>query len=481
MMMMMTSVPPATLLPETETACLLAPPVSLFKNQSFMSLWLAQVFSQLADRIVFIVFLSVIATTYSTSERYVSFLYIAFTIPAVLLTAIAGVFVDRWRKKTTLIMTNVARGVLVLLLPVMAPLGVEWLYVLAFLLSAATQFFVPAESATIPAIVPKSQLLQANSLFTTTMMAALIIGFVLGDPLIGLMGLKEVHWALFGLFIIAALLLGKLNFSEAAVKAAALLPNQADGTCIIPAPPTLKSHLKDFWAEMKEGWQYIIQNTVIWQAMAKLALLFSAVVVIPPVAISFAKAFLYADPALATRKFAYMMAFSGIGMGLGALKVAKPLSNVPQPVLVYSGLMVVGLSLLGLITVPLMIPERDTLLWTIPALKVSWLHLSTEAFILTQRIGASYAWNLLLGIGASLVAIPLQALLHDRIPENLRGKVLGVQFTILATSSTVPSIVAGFAVEQWGSQILFSAMALPFIAVAIWGFSHTRKQSVRAD
>jgi len=474
--MMMMSVPPA-LLPETETVCLLAPPPSLFKNQSFMCLWLAQVFSQLADRIVFIVFLSIIATTYSTGERYVSFLYIAFTIPAVLLTAIAGVFVDRWRKKTTLIMTNIARGVLVLLLPLMAPLGVEWLYVLAFLLSAATQFFVPAESATIPAIVPKSQLLQANSLFTTTMMAALIVGFVLGDPLIGLLGLKEVHWALFGLFMIAALLLGGLNFSEAAVKAAAILPNQADGTSLIPAPPTLKSHLKDFWSEMKEGWQYIIHNTVIWQAMAKLALLFSAVVVIPPVAISFAKAFLYADPALATRKFAYMMAFSGVGMGLGAIKVAKPLSNVPQPVLVYSGLLVVGLSLLGLITVPLMIPQRDTLLWTIPAL--NWF--STEAFVLTQRMGASYAWNLLLGIGASLVAIPLQALLHDRIPENLRGKVLGVQFTILATSSTVPSIVAGFAVEQFGSQILFSAMALPFIAVALWGFSQIRKQSVRVD
>jgi MFS family permease len=451
-----------------------APPTSLFKNRSFMCLWLAQVFSQLADRVVFIVFLSVIATSYSTEERYVSFLYIAFTIPAVLLTAIAGVFVDRWQKKTTLVLTNVVRALLVLLLPAIAPLGCEWLYGLAFLLSAATQFFVPAESATIPAIVPKSQLLQANSLFTTTMMAALIIGFVLGDPLIGWLGLTHVHWALFGLFLLAALLLSGLTHAEPFTPTLCE-PTVANITDTAPKNRTLTCHLTAFFQEMKEGWQFIIKQTVIWQAMLKLALLFSAVVVMPPVAISFAKAFLYADPAIATRKFAYLMAFAGVGMGLGAIKVAKPLSNIPQPVLVYSGLGIVGISLLGMITVPWLIPTRDALFWQLPAWQFPPLHISMESLTVTQRMVASYAWQLLLGIGASLVAIPLQALLHDKIPESLRGKVLGVQFTVLATSSTVPSILAGFAVERFGSQFLFGAMALPFIAVSIWGFTQLRK------
>ena len=451
-----------------------APPTSLFKNRSFMCLWLAQVFSQLADRVVFIVFLSVIATQYSTEERYVSFLYIAFTIPAVLLTAVAGVFVDRWPKKSTLVLTNIIRAFLVLLLPTIAPLGCEWLYGLAFFLSAATQFFVPAESATIPAIVPKSQLLQANSLFTTTMMAALIVGFVLGDPLIGLLGLTHVHWALFGLFLLAAVLLAGLTQAEVVSSAFCEVARENITTNTLKNK-TLACHLTAFLQEMKEGWQFIIGHAVIWQAMLKLALLFSAVVVMPPVAISFAKAFLYADPALATRKFAYLMAFSGVGMGLGAIKVAKPLGNIPQPVLVYSGLAIVGLSLLGMITVPVLIPTREALLWVFPAWQVPVMNIGIEALSVTQRMGASYAWQLLLGIGASLVAIPLQALLHDKIPESLRGKVLGVQFTVLATSSTIPSILAGFAVERLGSQLLFAAMALPFIAIAIWGFMQLRK------
>jgi hypothetical protein len=61
------------------------------------------VFSQLADRVIFVVFVAVIASTFSTATKYQSFLYIAFTIPAMLLTAIAGVFIDKWNKKYTLI------------------------------------------------------------------------------------------------------------------------------------------------------------------------------------------------------------------------------------------------------------------------------------------------------------------------------------------------------------------------------------------
>jgi hypothetical protein len=60
---------------------------SLSRNTSFVLLWLAQVVSQLADRVIFVVFLAIIATQYSTDARYVSFLYVAFTIPAILLTA----------------------------------------------------------------------------------------------------------------------------------------------------------------------------------------------------------------------------------------------------------------------------------------------------------------------------------------------------------------------------------------------------------
>ena len=54
------------------------------------------------------------------------------------------------------------------------------------MVSTLTQFFAPAEQAVIPLIVEKPHLLSANSLYTTTMMASVIIGFAMGDPLLEL-------------------------------------------------------------------------------------------------------------------------------------------------------------------------------------------------------------------------------------------------------------------------------------------------------
>ena len=178
---------------------------SVIKNKNFLALWIAQIFSQLADRVIFVVFVAVIANKFVfASTTYQSLLYVAFTIPAVLLTAVAGVFIDKWNKKHVLIVTNIARAFLIALLPLFSK-TLFGIYALAFMVSAITQFFVPAEASTIPATVNKNQLLSANSLFTATMMGSIIFGFVLGDPLINIFGLKEVYIAISSLFIFSTI------------------------------------------------------------------------------------------------------------------------------------------------------------------------------------------------------------------------------------------------------------------------------------
>jgi MFS family permease len=424
---------------------------SILKNASFMSLWWSQVLSQLADRIIFVVFVAYITHLYGGDERFTSYLYVAFTIPAILLTAVAGVFVDRWPRRLTLVVINVMRGLLVFALPQMAEAGLAYLYVLAFLLSSITQFFVPAESATIPTIVPKSQLLSANSLFTTTMMASVIVGFALGDPLIEWFGLEQVHWALSLLFMGAAACLVGLRLDPHKA-----LIERVEST----KPRTFSESMQRFSAELREGFSYIREHSAVWHAMAKLALLFSAVVAMCILSITFSKNFLYVDASVASRKFAYIVASSGLGMALGAMLVTTALKRVPAPLTVYSGMLLLTFGLVGMAFVPQCFTDLASSFatFTMPN--------GLAPLALTDRMAWTYFASIVMGVGAATVAIPLQAFLHDCIPEAIRGKVLGVQFTMLSTSSTLPALIAGLSSHFMGVQAMMLCLALPF---ALWG------------
>ncbi|MDX2084027.1 MAG: MFS transporter [Candidatus Melainabacteria bacterium] len=448
---------------------------AVLQNRSFITLWLGQIFSQVADRIVFVVFVSLIVFHYGVSDRYTSFLYIAFTIPAILLTAIAGVYVDRWPRRAVLVSTNVARGVLVALTPWAAEGHLWALYLLAFLLSAATQFFVPAEAATIPAIVPKHQLTSANSLFTTTMMASVIFGFALGDPLINVFSLKQVHWAIVGLFFLSALMLSRLVVPPRLRLTTEDVSGYGETHQQMAAPPNVRQSLRALLEDLKDGISYIQQNGLIWRAIWKLSLLFSAVVAMCILFVSFAKAYLYADAAVAARKFAYIIAVSGVGMALGAVLVSKPLHAVPRGFLVYGGYLLLGLSLAFLCLVEQVSPRVEGLLFGFPAMHVGPMFL--ESFSFTVRMGYTYGLSFLMGLSAAAVAIPLQVTLHELIPEDKRGKVLGVQFTMLSTCSTLPVLVAGLGAEFLGVKLMLLAMAMPFLLLGSVGLYQRWRQA----
>lgn len=440
-----------------------APPAApLRRNRSFLCLWGSQVFSQLADRIIFVAFISLIVQHHGASESYNSWLYIAFTIPAILLTAIAGVFIDRWPRRMTLLLTNLLRAGLMLLTPLAIHSSLIHLYTLAFFLSAVTQFFVPAEAATIPAIVPKSQLVQANSAFTTTMMASVIVGFALGDPFINWLGLDGIHWGISALFLIATVLLLGLR-----------LPRDVVERVAQNRETTLSEAMASFRADLKEGADFVFHNDRIWKSMAKLGLLFSALVALCILSISFAKTYLYADPLLAARKFAYIIAFSGVGMALGAALLTKPLEKAHPPTLVYIGLGLVGAALLALTATGALLPSRDALFFAIPAWSTPFL--SVDVVPVTLRMAYTYAWAFVLGVGASFTSIPVQALLHERIPEAIRGKVLGLQFTLLSTSSTLPVLLAGLGTEWLGVLPMLWLLGMPFLVWSVWGLLQSRR------
>jgi len=413
---------------------------AVLKNRNFLSLWLGQVFSQLGDRIVFVVFVAVIAKHFGISSTMQSWLYVMFTIPAILFTAIAGVFVDRWNKKHTLIVTNILRALLLLSLPLFSK-NLLGIYTLAFLVSSVTQFFVPAEASTIPSIVEKNQLLTANSLFTTTMMASIILGFAMGDPLINIFELKSVHWAVSAFFLISAAFLSFIKYKK--------------GTLDTKSEKTFK----DFFQELKEGFIFVKNNNKVFAAMLKLAGLFSIIVMLSILAISISQKELYPDnPALGAQKFVYIIAFSGIGMVLGSFLVGKVLRNINKYKLIFSGFAIIGFNLILLAGIKLI---SNSMYITVTGWDSFGVHF--ETFRLTLRMVYTYLISSFIGIGAALVAIPVQTVIQSLVPENVRGKVFGVQFTLLSTSSTLPVLIAALGADMLGPTFMLSIIGLPIL------------------
>ena len=156
--------------------------LEVFRNRPFLLLWLAQAFTQIGGNMV-IYGLTVIILEATKSNTAVSLLILTFLLPAVLFSAVAGVYVDRFDRRKILIVTNLLRaGAFVLTF--LAGQTLAFILVLNVAVSTITVFFGPAEAAMIPFLVPRRQLLAANGVFTLTVNAAFALGFALLGPIV---------------------------------------------------------------------------------------------------------------------------------------------------------------------------------------------------------------------------------------------------------------------------------------------------------
>ncbi|MFM7613825.1 MAG: MFS transporter, partial [Synechococcales cyanobacterium] len=85
----------------------------LLKNRPFLTLWIGQILSQIADKVFFVLLIALLveylpSPDLENSRR--SVLMVAITIPAILLGSLAGVIVDRYSKRQILVHCNLWRG-----------------------------------------------------------------------------------------------------------------------------------------------------------------------------------------------------------------------------------------------------------------------------------------------------------------------------------------------------------------------------------
>jgi len=177
---------------------------SILRDPAFGRLWFIQASTQIGGNMaLYALTILVFATTRSNAA--VSALVMSFLIPTILLSAVAGVLVDRLDVRWALIGPNVVRTLLTLGLA-LAGTNVGLLLILNLGISLTTVMLTPAEASMIPRIVPTPQLETAMGIFNLTLQASFAVGFAfLGPLLVTIAGPSFVLGVVTGFYAVATL------------------------------------------------------------------------------------------------------------------------------------------------------------------------------------------------------------------------------------------------------------------------------------
>lgn len=189
-----------------------------WQNPNFRKLWGAESISMIGSEVTSLGVPLTAALTLEATPLQMGLLGAAGQAPSLLLGLLAGVWVDRVRRKRLLIWSDLLRAALLISVPVAAWLGVlgmVQLYLVMFLVGTFTICFDVAHAAYMPALLPKRQLLDANSKLQVSHSAANSAGPGLGGLLV--QGLTAPLALLFDAttFLVSALFLARIRTAEA--------------------------------------------------------------------------------------------------------------------------------------------------------------------------------------------------------------------------------------------------------------------------
>ena len=408
-------------------------------NRNFRALWFAQLLAQTSQHAIHFIQM-VLIEKLTGSAMHLGLIILAFSLPGVLFSAVAGVAVDRFSKKWILVGSNLIRVLLALsYIVILNTLTGTWelvaIYVVTFLMSTLAQFFAPAEAATIPLLVGEDLLLPANSLFTLTMAISQVIGLLILGPLAT--SLLQVQG---GFILIAIFYLG-------ATLAVSTLP--------MDKRPEGQHQAAAFgwhqvWTDFREGWHFVAARRKIQSAMAQLVTVATLVMVMAMLAPGYAARVL----GIQAENAVIVFAPAGIGMLIATGIVGRwgyRLRRIGGGVI---GLVLTGLTFAAMGWVSL---DYQRLLQPI-------LHVYPSATL--SLTSATMGLCLVLGMSLASVNILGQTTLQQESPPNIRGRVFSVQFMLNNLVGIPPMLALGGIADAVGIPRVMEIAGLGAILMA---------------
>ena len=411
------------------------PYVRLALNGSFSALWVGQLISLLGDRVHQIAIAALILRLTDNSAIALAAVFIAATLPNLILGPIAGTFVDRWNHQETMVVSDLLRAAIVLLIPLAAVTNFVIVYPLLFLITSISLFFRPARTAILPRIVRSGDLLAANSATWIADTFADIGGYPMAAIFVAFLGdaLPLAFWLDAVSYIASAVLIGSMAVPVLRRR----FPRPGPAGAAAAEAAAAAEPEPDFRKELLEGWHFLRQETVLLANTIQGAVgQFASGATIAITA-------LYATVSLDRGTFPAMAAYgfleTGVGVGnlIGGLVVGLIGARLAMGRMVIVGYVIFGICL--------------------------------AALGLTRSLPFAIGLMAATGIANMVFVIPSQTLFQLRTPPELIGRVVGFRAMVVFGSMTFAMAVAGLLATVTGPAAVLTILGTVTIVSGLAG------------
>jgi DHA3 family macrolide efflux protein-like MFS transporter len=399
------------------------PYVRLALNGSFSALWVGQLISLFGDRAnqIAVVFLVLRATG---SPVAVALVFVAATIPNLLLGPVAGTFVDRWSHQETMVVSDLLRAAAVLLIPIVAFGGnLVLVYPLLFLVTTISLFFRPARTAILPRIVSERDLLTANSAMWIGETLADVVGYPLAGLFVAFLGpaLPLAFWFDAATYVASAVLIASMVVPP--------LVRRGEGERETPGG--------GLRGELVAGWRFLRHETVLLTNTLQGAAGQFAAGGLTALTAVYAESVISRGSVDPEAAYAFLETSIGVGNLVGGFIIGLVGAHLAKGRLVALGYIVFGACVASL-----------------------------------AIVGAlPLALGLFLGSGVAnmVYIIPSQTLFQERTPPDLIGRVVGLRFSLVFGSMTLALAVSGLLASVLGVGPVLAAFGLLAVAAGLGG------------
>ena len=190
-------------------------------NRNISFLWVGQLVSQAGDSITHmaVIWLMLDLTGSSSQTGFIAF---AATFPALLFGLFAGVLADYYRRRTLMLISDLARFFLILLIPIVYSFGLLSPWILAIIVFTAASFgtlFNPSRDAIIPELVKTHQLLKVNALMQSTGYMAYFFGLFGAGMLLNALGIINLFFLDAATFMISFVMIFLISYRRSTPRA----------------------------------------------------------------------------------------------------------------------------------------------------------------------------------------------------------------------------------------------------------------------